>query len=182
MEPAVDKEKLTPETIRRCLREVAVVSFVEMIIPAIGFGLSLWLTILFAGHVLFPLWIVLTVGFGIYTAVLLANGVAAIAMMYQPPVVVVSTRVKPVGEREMYMHGDDDIGHILYFHGYGKRHVPHGMYIGFDSWLSDYNVWQTSFDGDEFYLLLDPFNRIVYFFPCSNFEYMGELAPSKYKK
>ena len=74
------------------------------------------------------------------------------------------------------------IGYIIHFHGYGRRHVPNGMYSGYDDWFSGRTIWESTFAGDEFYLLLDRFERIVYFFPCNNFEYVGEITPNRYEK
>lgn len=103
----------------------------------------------------------------------LVNCIPLLFLAFRRPIVVVATRTNTVGVKVSLwvrlMHSYDYFRNYIHFHGYGT--TPTILY----------GVEETSV-GDKFYLLLDKFDHIIAYYPCSIFEYEGELTPNKYER
>ena len=181
MEKDLGKEALTPLSIRQLYRKDARECL--LLLPFVAVMLGLLLLFDFAVEIGGILWLYIA-AVGLLFLILLVASIGGLVVSFRPPIMVVATRVKPVGMKETFRRGHrQGIGYILYFHGYGKIELPRYMYEYFEmGTLSDEELWRCTFPGDKFYLLLNRSGHICYCFPCNNFEYVGELTPNKYEK
>ena len=181
MEETIEKEVLTTRSIQHFHRKGAIECL--LLTPFVAVMLGLFLIFEIAVGLGGIFWLLIAM-FGLLLFILLAGCISSIIASYWRPIMVVATRVKPVGGKETFRRGHKQgIGYILYFHGYGKYEIPRYMYEDFDmGTLSDEELWRCTFPGDKFYLLLNRSGHIVYCYPCNNFEYVGELTPNKYEK
>lgn len=171
----VDKEILTPEKLQRVMRELAAVSFIFCLLLAPCLFLSLYIFVEFKFHIIFTFFLAACAAtVGVIFAVLLTNGAALFIRSFRNPVVVIATRVSSGSKkislwcRFMHQPRHDRIIYI-HFHGYGAHPSTSAML-------------ESTSPGDKFYLLLDKFDHIVDYYPCNDYEYTGELTPSKYEK
>ena len=181
MEETFDKEVLTTWSIQQLYRKDARGCLLSL--PFVAVILGLLLLFNFTVEIGGILWLYIAV-FGLLFLILLVASIGALIVSFRPPIMVVATRVKPVGMKETFHRGyRQGRGYILYFHGYGKIELPRYMYEYLEmGTLSDEELWRCTFPGDKFYLLLNRSGHIIYCFPCNNFEYVGELTPNKYER
>ena len=176
----MDKEVLTTRSVQRFLRKLAARAALVAVIVAPVFGIMLALVVAFG-----PAWplLLLLILSGVIMAVMLMECICAFVMSFRTPIMVKAKRIRPVGKKEIYNLTGGRMTYALYFDGYGKILLRQHMYEDFEmGTLMDRELWESTFPGDYFYLLFDPFRRIVYPFPCNNFEYVGELKHSRMEK
>lgn len=181
----MDKETLTTWDLQQFLRRLALHNLMFAGLLAIPVGLIFLLDVSVGIGGTFSLcWILL----GLCMLLMLADSVDMIVLSFGSPIVVKATRTTPpVGKKEIYTRPKFGFrygtGYIMYFYGHPRVYIPNYMYEDFESGsLSDRQVWESTAPGDKFYLLKNHFGRVVYFFPCNDFEYVGELTPSKYER
>lgn len=176
----MDKEVLTTRSVQRFLRKLSARAALVAVVVAPVFGVMLALVVAFG-----PAWplLFLLILSGVIMAVMLMEFVCAFIMSFHTPIMVKAKRIKPVGKTDVFNLVGGRMTYALFFDGYGRILLRQHMYEDFEmGTLMDRELWESTFSGDDFYLLLDPFRRIVYPFPCNNFEYAGVLTPSRMEK
>ena len=157
------------------MRYNAAGALVFSLVSALGLFLWLYVFIEFKFHIIFTCFLVACAAFvGVIFTVLLTNGVALFIRSFRNPVVVIATRVSSGSKkislwcRFMHQPRHDRIIYI-HFHGYGAHPSSRAML-------------ECTSPGDKFYLVLDKSDHIIDYYPCNDYEYTGELTPSKYEK
>ena len=185
MEETMEKEVLTTWSVQQFLRKLALHNLMLVGMLAVPLGLMLLLDY---GVGIGGAFMVVEIIFGLIMLSLLADSADMIILSFGTPIMTKATRVQPpVGKKETFNRPRFGFrygwGYIMYFHGHRRVYLPNYMYEDFDNGpLSDQQVWESTSPGDKFYLMKNHFGRVVYFFPCNDFEYVGELTPSKYEK
>ena len=113
---------------------------------------------------------------GVVNVLLLIYCVLMFIRSFRRPVVVVATRMESLGVKVSLWHRLlHPMGRRWYYETYVNFH-------GYGTVPSLSGVLEFTSVGDKFYLLLDGFDHIIAYYPCNEYEYEGELTPSKYEK
>lgn len=171
---SVDKVILTPGKLQHDLRGYAAGSLILCLMPALCLLLSLYVFTNIKFHFIFTCFLVACVALvGVIFTILLTKGVAVFLMSFRQPIVVTATRVNSGSDKLSlwcrFMHYSRTGYHLIYFHGYGAHPSMPVML-------------ESTSPGDRFYLLLDKSDHIIDYYPCNDYEYVGELTPSKFEK
>lgn len=85
------------------------------------------------------------------------------------PVVLIDKRIeKPVGEREVIHRRRRPDLYIMQFRDNGKLATTNRA------------IWESTFPGDMFYVVMRRPRRIMFAFPCNDYFYDGQLSQIKY--
>lgn len=168
----MDKEILTEKYLKGILRTDALI--VLAIIPI--FLLMLWpvtymcsladWTKFSLAYIFLVLTELLLLGVLVY---LVYTFVYLMVCIHRKPIVLVDKRiVAPVGEKEViYREKRSDL-YIMTFRDNGRFANASKF------------TWESTFPGDMFYLLMRKPGRILYAFPCNNYEYEGQISELVY--
>ena len=167
------KKILTTRMLQNKLREYAICPLIICLFAYLpGFIITLFgirSTVFFFACFMY----VCMVLFGIMLVFYLTNCLPLLVLSFCRPIVVIATRINIVGLKiplwARLMHPHKRCYNYIQFHGYGT--LP-----------STLCETESTFIGDKFYLLLDKFGHVIAYYPCSVYEYEGELTPNKYEK